>query len=359
MVTPVREHRIHKVRTIIDAMHVDGCLIRGMENIFYLTGFTGSEGTLLVTHGSVVLCTDFRYITHAQESTRNITIVEVRDRDSSLRDICAQHGIKKLGFDSLHTSYDMYSTWSEKLSGIELVPLGHSIEEIRTHKEAEEVATIGKAVDIATKAFMEILRTMAPGRTEKDVVNELEYTMRRFGADGPSFNTIVASGVRAALPHAEPTDKKISHGEAVIIDFGVRYGGYCSDETCTVCVGTIDGEMRKLLRIVHEARSKGIEAIRVGMKLKELDTIVRGHIDNAGYGKFFRHGVGHGIGIAVHEAPAITSTAEGTLEEHMVITIEPGIYIPNVGGVRLEDMVLVTDTGAEILTHMSKDMLQV
>jgi Xaa-Pro aminopeptidase len=181
--------------------------------------------------------------------------------------------------------------------------------------------------------------------------------MRRLGADGPAFQTIVASGPRAALPHAEPSDKSVTDGEAIIIDFGARVNGYCSDETCTVSVGEIKGKVQEIFTVVDDARKLALKTVKAGMSIKELDTLVRGYIEEKGYGDFFRHGVGHGVGIAVHEAPAISSVSQGVLEENMVVTIEPGIYLPNIGGVRLEDMVLITQENARVLTHIRKDIL--
>jgi Xaa-Pro aminopeptidase len=169
----------------------------------------------------------------------------------------------------------------------------------------------------------------------------------------------VASGPRAALPHAVPTDREIKAGEAIIMDFGAQVNGYCSDETCTIGVGEVNGKIKEVHKIVRDAKDLAIEKVRSGMSIKDLDMIVRGFIEEAGYGEYFRHGVGHGIGIAVHEAPAITSVGEGVLEEDMVITIEPGIYLPNIGGVRLEDMVLITDKGAKVLTRLRKELLSI
>jgi Xaa-Pro aminopeptidase len=181
--------------------------------------------------------------------------------------------------------------------------------------------------------------------------------MRRLGADGPAFQTIVASGPRAALPHAEPSDKSVTDGEAIIIDFGAQVNGYCSDETCTVSVGEVKGKVQEIFTVVDDARKLALKTVKAGMSIKELDTLVRGYIEEKGYGDFFRHGVGHGVGIAVHEAPAISSVSQGILEENMVVTIEPGIYLPNIGGVRLEDMVLITKENAQVLTHIRKDIL--
>ena len=355
----MRENRVEKVLTLMSKMNVNACLLKGMDNIFYLTGFRGSEGTLFVTKGDVFLLTDFRYITYAQEVTQGIKIIELRDNRNVLGELCSQYGIERIGFDSLHTMFFTFKKWSESIQNVEFIPLDASIEEIRKNKEPEEIDRIVKAIDIATKAFTDIFNTIHAGQTEKEVANNLDYAMRHLGAEGPSFPTIVASGPRAALPHAEPTDKKIRAGEMVIIDFGAQVDGYCSDETCTLSVGDTNGKLQDIYSIVNSAKQLALNKARVGIPIKEVDMIVRAYIDEAGYGDFFRHGTGHGVGIAVHEAPAINSTGNGLLEEGMVITIEPGIYIPNIGGVRLEDMVLITADAPRVLTRIRKDELHI
>jgi Xaa-Pro aminopeptidase len=357
----MRENRVETVLHIVRRRELDACILKGMENIFYLSGFRGSEGVLLVTKGDVLLLTDFRYTLHAQEVTkgRGITVVEVKAKQNTLAELCEKYGIRSLGFDSFHTTYSTYERWKETVPGVEWVPLGSNLEEIRKCKDPDEVDAILRAIDIATDAFTEIYETILPGRTEKDIASDLEYAMRRLGADCPSFSTIVASGPRGALPHAEPSDRRVREGETVIIDFGVQVNGYCSDETCTLSMGEPVEELQKVFSIVDDARKLALDRIKAGMQVKELDMVVRGYIDDAGYGKFFGHGTGHGVGIAVHEAPAVNSVGDGLLEENMVITVEPGIYIPRLGGVRLEDMVLITGAGARVLTKIRKDMLRI
>jgi Xaa-Pro aminopeptidase len=355
----MRETGIEKIHNLIYEKGLDACAIRGMDNIFYLTGFKGSEGTLVITKGDVLLITDFRYITHAKEVAKDVKIVELTSKKNVLPEVCEQYVIRRMGFDSYHTTYKTYSMWKDTICNTEFIPLENEIEGIRQCKDPEEIDAIRKAVDIATNAFVEVFEKICPDKTEKDIADELEYAMRRTGADCPSFDTIVASGARAALPHAVPTNKKIREGETIIIDFGSRVDGYCSDETCTILVGEVNEKIKEIFKIVNDARELALEKAKAGMFIRDLDMIVRGFIDDAGYGEFFGHGVGHGIGVAVHEAPSINSTGEGILEENMVITIEPGIYLPSLGGVRLEDMLLITDNGARVLTHIRKDMLQI
>lgn len=347
------------VLNIIEDMDLDACVLRGMENIFYLTGYRGSEGTLVVTRKDLFLLTDFRYITYARKATRDIQVVEIKLLKQSLSELCREHGIKKMGFDSFHTTFNIYQTWKDALQDILFVPLGNKIEEIRKRKDPEEIESIRKAVRIAGDAFAEVIERLHRGKTEREVANDLDFAMRRLGADCPSFNTIVASGPRAALPHAEPTDKPIMEGETVIIDFGAQVNGYCSDETCTISMGKTNDTMEEIFSVVNNARIFALANIKVGLSIKEFDSMVRGFIADAGYGDFFRHGVGHGIGIAVHEAPAINSSSEGIFEENMVVTIEPGIYIPELGGIRLEDMVLLTAQEPRIMTKIRKDTLAI
>ncbi len=354
-----RQRRIEKILQILREKAVDACLLKGMDNIFYLTGFRGSEGALFVTPGEVTLLTDFRYITHAREATWGITVTEARDRRGAIPGVITGAGAKTVGFDSLHTTYSEYKRWTDALPSVTFVPLESGIEEIRRCKEPKEIEAIEEAVGVATEAFLEVVDRIAPGKTEQEIANDLDFAMRCRGAERPAFDTIVAAGPRAALPHAVPTGRKIREGDPVIIDFGAQVRGYCSDETCTVLVGDPGEGLREIFRIVDEARRLAIGRVAAGTPIKELDDLVRGHISGAGYGEYFRHGTGHGVGIAVHEAPAVTGSAAGVLEENMVITIEPGIYVPDVGGVRIEDLVLVTAQGPRVLTRIDKKTLRV
>jgi Xaa-Pro aminopeptidase len=353
------ETRTSKVREILDRNNLHACIFKSMDNIFYLTGFRGTEGTALVTRGDVILIVDGRYVTYAKDVAKGCIVVETKGKDMGLTDLIERYGIGRLGFDSAHTVYQTYSGWKDKLPAVEFVPLGDDVEMIRQCKEREEMLAIRKALDVATNAFNSIVGNIKTGMTEKSIAAELDYAMQRFGAEHPSFDTIVASGHRSALPHGRPSDKAISPGEAVIVDFGAQVDGYCSDETVTLTVGKADDEILKICTVVRDAQQKGIAIVRSGTPVQDVDAVVRGYIEEQGYGQFFKHGTGHGVGIAVHEAPSVTVKSDGLLEEGMVITIEPGIYLPGLGGARLEEMVLVTETGAEVLTRLRKDLIQV
>jgi len=352
----MKKNRTDRVLEILEQKNLHSCILKGMDNIFYLTGFRGSEGTLLVTGGDIMLLTDSRYTTYAREVAVGCTVIETSGKDGAIAGLFERYGITRTGFDAHHTLYQTYQSWREHSPDVEFVPLANDIESIRECKESEEILAVRKAIQIATEAFSATLPKIAPGRTEKEIANELDYMMRVLGADAPAFETIVASGPRAALPHAHPTDKAIRQGETVIVDFGCQVDGYCTDETCTVSIGEISKEMREIYEVVRDAKQSGVQAVRPGLPVKSLDMIVRGFVEDKGYGDYFRHGTGHGVGIAVHEAPTVSVNGEGLLEENMIITIEPGIYLPQVGGVRLEDMVLVTPGGAEVLTRLRKDL---
>lgn len=351
--------RVERVRSIMEKNNLDACLVKGMENIYYLTGFHGSEGMVLVTGSDVVLMTDFRYITYAQEVVRGARIIDFRDRKKTIPTVFAEYKIKNVGFDSAHVSVSDYGVWQDILRDCEFFPLTDDIEGIRRCKEPAEINAIQNAIDVATEAFVDIVGKLSPGMTEREIARELDYAMMCHGAEKPSFETIVASGPRAALPHAFPSDREIRAGETIIFDFGAQVEGYCSDETCTVIMGTIDEKMSEIFSLVNSAKNLAIRRILPGMKIKDLDGLVRSMIADAGYGEYFRHGTGHGVGIAVHEAPSINGVNDGIFEENMVVTIEPGIYLAGIGGVRLEDMVLVRADGAQVLTKIEKDAIQI
>ncbi len=354
----MKEKRVSRAVEILERQGLHACIIKGMDNIFYLTGFRGSEGTALITRGDVVLLVDSRYITHARDVAAGCIVIETKGKDATLDALFKRYDISRTGFDSYHTTFETYRSWKEGSPSVEFVPLANELESLRQCKEPEEIAAVQKAIRVATEAFTAIFDRIVPGRTEKEIAGDLEHAMRQHGAEGPSFETIVASGPRSALPHGQPTDKVLQQGEVVILDFGCRVDGYCSDETCTVSLGQTTGQLQEIYEVVRDAQRKGLNAVKAGMPIRDLDMIVRGCIEEKGYGEFFGHGTGHGVGIAVHEPPAITNRGEGLLEESMIVTVEPGIYLPHVGGVRLEDMVLVKENGGEVLTRLRKDLFE-
>ncbi len=275
----MREKRVSRVVEILERQELRACIIKGMENIFYLTGFRGSEGSVLVTRGDVVLLVDSRYITYAQGVAQGCVVLETKGKDGIMESLFQRYGITRTGFDSYHTTFETYRTLRDGSPSVEFVPLANDIESVRQCKEPEEVLAMQKAISIATRAFTAVFEKIVPGRTEKEIANDLDYAMRSFGADEPSFETIVASGPRSALPHGQPTDKTLEAGEVVIIDFGCRVDGYCSDETCTISLGQTSKQLQEIHEVVRDAKQKGLDAVRAGLPVRELDMIVRGFIE--------------------------------------------------------------------------------
>lgn len=350
------QHRISAARECLARCGVDHLLFLHLPNIRYLSGFTGSDGALLVTAAGGKFLTDSRYTTQAGEEVRAFPTEEYRGKLEGLRAALSVSGARRVGFEAEHMTVAFHRDLSGALPDLELVPLGADMEDLRRCKDSTEVSLLSRCAAIASAALLESLAQLKPGVVERDIALALEFAMKRQGAEEKSFDFIVASGERGALPHGRASDKCIQRGELVTIDFGAVYGGYCSDETVTVAVGEANGKQREIYGVVKDAHDMAIKAVRPGVPLKELDAIARGHIDARGYGAYFGHGLGHGVGLEVHEKPTVSFRSEDLAEEGMVITIEPGIYIPGWGGVRIEDTVLVTADGCRVLTQVNKEL---
>ncbi len=341
----------------LDENNIDGLLVSKVENRRYLTGFTGSAGMALITPDSKLLVTDFRYTEQAEKQTEEFEVVRQGDKiTDTLSDLLKREDIKRLGVESAHISHHQYEEWTEKLSPVELVSLLDMIEPLRLKKESEEIEKIRKAAQIADEAFAHILGLLKDGAVELEIAAELEYFMKRKGASKASFDTIVASGHRSSLPHGVASDKVMKAGEAVTIDMGAIHDGYCSDMTRTVFLEEVDDKQREIYNIVLEAQLLALKEVRVGKSCVELDKVARDIINERGYKDNFGHGLGHGVGLEVHEGPRVSSQSKDVLEAGMIITIEPGIYIPDWGGTRIEDLVLVTEEGCEILSNTPKEL---
>lgn len=346
--------KIKKVREILSEKDLDAVLVMSAHNRRYLSDFTGSAGSVIVTQDEAILVSDFRYKAQGQEQAKNLNFVLQKGGHLPfVIELLESKGIKKLGFEGHLTTYN---TYAELDKSFELTPLTAEIEKIRMVKSDDEVAVIQKACDIADKTYEHILTFVKAGMTELDVKNELERKMRELGASGASFDIIVASGARGALPHGVASDKVIEDGDMVTLDFGALYNGYISDITRTFAVGKPSDEMKKVYDVVLESQLLALEKIKPGMKASEADAVSRDVIASHGYGENFGHSLGHGIGLEVHEGPGIASSVDTILEEGMCITIEPGIYIDGVGGVRIEDDCLVTKDGLKRLTNSSKEL---
>jgi Xaa-Pro aminopeptidase len=351
---------MQKLQSIRSRMQgeLDAFVITNGYNRRYVSGFTGSSGCCLLTAQAAELITDFRYIEQATKQAQGFEIVRHEgDMLKTAVERARQHGSKRLGFEKNHLTYALFQRLQELAQEIELVPVAGIVEDARLVKTPEEVQIIKEAAEIADKAFAHILTYIKPGMTELQVANELEFYMRSLGAASSSFDIIVASGARSALPHGVASDKVIEAGDMVTLDFGAYYKGYCSDITRTIAVGEPGEKMREIYDIVLRAQLNGVTKLKSGMTGKEADALTRDIITDAGYGPYFGHSTGHGIGLEVHEGPGLSIRGEQVLVPGMVVTVEPGIYLEGVGGVRIEDDVLITENGCEILTKSPKELL--
>jgi Xaa-Pro aminopeptidase len=350
-------NRVAAARDILLRYGIDAILFTDMKDIRYLSGFTGSEAVLLVGMSENILLTDSRYVTQAASEVSVCSVVESRDKAKDIAEQVVPAGVRKLGFQPERVSVAFYNDLLQFLPQVELVSLGPEIGGLRVVKDDLEMLQLAKVAEIASEAFLDILSDIQPGKIERDVALKLEFAMRSKGADDKSFDFIVASGERGALPHGRASSRAIRTGELVTIDFGAVLDGYHSDETVTVSVGPPGIRQREIYQIVKDAHDMAIDAIRPGVGLQELDAVARNHILHHGCGDYFGHGLGHGVGLDVHEKPSVSFRGVGVIQEGMVFTIEPGIYIPGWGGVRIEDTVCVTGDGCRLLTRVPKDLI--
>jgi len=341
---------------------VDGAIIMEPSNRRYLSGFTGSAANLLVTAEEALLITDFRYIEQATAQAPDFKIVKSAGGTSlqPLVDLIRGMKLQRVAFESDYLVFDGYNYLREALGGDALVPLKGVVERIRQIKNPGEIQLIRKAQSITEQALEKTLPLIKPGVSEREIALELETWMRRLGADKTGFDTIVASGTRSSLPHGVASDKLIEQGDFVTIDCGAVYQGYCGDLTRTYVVGggsAPTAEQRRIYDIVLRAQKAALEGLKAGITGRAGDSYARDIIAGAGHGDHFGHGLGHCVGLAIHESPRLSPTDETVIQAGMVITVEPGIYIPGWGGVRIEDTVAVTENGIDNLTTIAKDLM--
>lgn len=351
-------NRLLKLQAFMAEQNLSAVIINKPENRRYFSGFTGTAGSLLLTQDRSFLLTDFRYIEQALKQTSGFEVIKFSHNCyETMVNLLRKQGLVRIGFESDFVTYQSYRNMTKYIPAESLVPV--TLDKLRLVKDFSELKLIQQAVKIADDAFTHILSVLKPGITERDVALELEYKMRKLGAEKPAFDTIVASGVRGALPHGVASDKKIENGDFVTLDFGAVYHGYHSDITRTVCIGKASSKQREIYNIVLEAQLVGLKLISAGRTCKDVDAASRDVIRKYNYGEYFGHGLGHGVGLVIHEEPRLSPTnTEGILEECTVVTVEPGIYIPEWGGVRIEDMVVVTAQNVEILTKSSKQLIE-
>jgi Xaa-Pro aminopeptidase len=333
-------------------------LVTRLVNVRYLTGFTGSNAALLVTGEGALLATDGRYTTQASSQAPDLEQVVDRQCARALVARAATDRLGRLAFEAHDVTVELHAELAELPGAPDLRPLGHAVEALRTVKDDDELALLREACAISDRALAETLGGIAPGQTEREVARALEAAMVELGADCPAFDTIVASGPNSAVPHHRPTEREIVRGDLLKIDFGARYGGYHADCTRTVVVGREPEDwQREIYEVVRAAQRAGRHALAVGADVREVDATARRVVADAGYAEAFPHGLGHGVGLEIHEAPLMGYAATGRLAARTPVTVEPGVYLPGRGGVRIEDTLVVGDGEPELLTTTPKDLL--
>jgi Xaa-Pro aminopeptidase len=353
------ETRRSQLRKLLRAAGADAFLVTNFTNVTYLTGFTGDDSYLVVGVKETILVSDPRYTTQLEEECPDITI-NIRPPGKSMLDGVAEAAraakVANLAIEADSMSVGLHAQLGTKLAKIKLVPAAGLVEQLRVIKDKQEIDEIRLAARYAERGFAILRATLRPERTEKEIAADLEYQLRLLGARGCSFPPIIAVGPRAALPHAQPTDQKIGDGEFVLVDWGATARHYKSDLTRVLVTGKISPKLERVYNVVLKAQEQAIAAIKPGLTGREVDAVARGVIADAGFGCHFGHGLGHGLGLDIHEAPRLAAAAEQVLKPGMVVTVEPGVYLPGWGGVRIEDDILVTKTGYEVLTDVPKKL---
>lgn len=351
------DERLNKVVPLLEKEHVDAFLVQSPANVSYLSGFNNEEAFLLISSKIAYLATDFRYIEQAhREASKGFKVI-LLDRQGlvfTLAKLARRHRLKRIGFESEHTSCHFYTTLLKSLrynKGIVLKGVRGLIESLRVVKDHNEIAMLRRSAAIAAESFVAIKKMIRPGMSELDVQRELEYILKKRGSQKPAFDIIIASGMRSAMPHCRPDETKIRNNDLVLIDMGAVYKGYHSDLTRPIFLGKIPAFVKRIGAIVLEAQLAGLKAVRPGIETSSVDRACRQVIEREGYGRYFGHSAGHGVGREIHEAPRLSSKDKRILEPGMVVTVEPGIYLEGRFGIRIEDMALVTENGCQILTQ--------
>ncbi len=352
------QNRIDNLRESFESAGIDAVLVSNPYNLRYLTSFTGTYGWAVIGKEKCVFITDFRYDEQARRQCKGYDIVVLeKGIFETIFNVLQELGISNLGFEDNHITYRQYENYSSAFKNVNLFPVKNSIQELRTIKDEEEISKIQRAAQIADSAFSHILEIIKPGVSELDIALELEFYMRKNGASSLSFDTIVASGQRSSMPHGVATNKLIRYGDTVTIDFGCVFEGYCSDMTRTIFVGKVDEKLKEIYEIVLQAQLAALDILKPGIISRDVDRIARGIISEKGFGDNFGHSLGHSVGLEIHEKPRLSSKDETVLKQGMVLTVEPGIYVEGLGGVRIEDLVVITQEGFQNLVTSPKDLI--
>ncbi|MGF7185832.1 Xaa-Pro aminopeptidase [Desulfitispora alkaliphila] len=355
----MQNQRIKELKAYMEKSEIECVIIAKPENVYYYSGFTGSAGALIIATDRQELITDFRYVAQAGEQSPHFKVEKTtKGVLKEIGELIDKERYNVVALEKKHLSYDAVKELTETFSTeVQLESIDEKIMEFRSIKDAREQELLKQSAALTDEAFTHILNFAKEGMQEADIALELEFFMRKRGATGPSFPYIVASGPRSALPHGVATNKKINSGEVITLDFGCMYKRHASDMTRNIVVGTPTERHKEIYHIVLEAQEAALNSIKPGMKASGLDQVARRIITDAGYGEYFGHGLGHGIGLNVHENPSVSPRSEGVLKPGMVISVEPGIYLPNLGGIRIEDVVLIEEDGYENLTKSSKELI--
>lgn len=349
-----------RVQNIIRQLNIDAVLVSNGNNMRYVSGFAGETGYLYISEKHHALITDFRYTYQAEAEAEGYEIITIGGGgyEEAIKEILNRDNVKRLGFESEDLLYSKYEHLRDALEGVKLIPIKDEITSLRRIKTKNELEYIKKAEAIGDKVFTEILTFIKPGMTELEIAARIEYLLKIYGGERSSFPAIVASGLNSSMPHAVPTHKKVESGDFLTMDYGCVYEGYCSDMTRTIVVGKANDKQKEIYKLVLEAQLAALDAIKPGLKGKDVDKVARNIIYKAGYEGCFGHGLGHSVGLFIHENPRLSPSEEDVIEAGMIETVEPGIYIRGFGGVRIEDLVLVTENGHENYTHSDKTLIE-
>ncbi len=354
------DHELRRKRLVarLDAVGVDALLITRLPNVRYLTGFSGSNAQLIVKSDTSLFFTDGRY---TEQSRHEVPDLERRTYPAefadAFADVCSDLGLHRVGFEPAGITYKTHQELAARAAGVELEPVGDEVERLRWVKDGEELRFIERAQEATDAGFDAILGRLGEGISERELALELERAMREAGADGLSFETIAAFGENAAEPHHEPTRRALARGDVVKLDFGAVCGGYHADMTRTVAFGDPPAELREVHALVRRAQQAGIDAVRSGVTGADADRAARHVIEQAGYAEAFSHGLGHGVGLEIHEGPDLRKISQDVLPAGAVVTVEPGVYLPGTGGVRIEDMVEVTGDGCRVIPRSTRELV--
>lgn len=351
---------MQKVLDIMKELQCDGILISNRHSIRYITGYRGDTGYAYISKDRKIIFTDFRYIFQAQAEAVGYEVIDIANDGyaKTIVKVVMEGNLKSLGFEEEEMSYAEYSKLKKELGDVTLIPYHGELASLRMVKTTEELSFIKEAEHIGDIAFSKILDEIKPGVTEIEIAAKLEYIMKTNGAEGISFDPIVASGINSSMPHAVPSRKKIEKGDFLTLDFGCLYNGYCSDMTRTIVVGKASEKQKEIYQTVLEAQMAVLNQVKAGMVGRDIDKIARDIIYNAGYEGCFGHGLGHSVGLFIHESPRASLKSEDIVQENMTLTVEPGIYVKDFGGVRIEDLVVLTKDGCINFTNSPKELIE-